>query len=254
MLSSLPDSMPADDHPFDALEHQLKMEDASVSPVSKIVLHIASFISLWPFEKGLAKLKEYIGADSAHRVRVMVETCMKQVRNLEDEIATLRACLSAQEEQHRTEVTKDLLVDATRKAINTRAIERVRRIGVILANAIVEQPIEPDEAEEMMRIAMEVSDNDLVYFWELAKLEAPILQQKDHIDRYSAYTIWPKGFWGGRVDNRLDSVFSKLESYGLVSRLAPPNNLNIHADFQNMYVLLKKGLRFFTLIQEKTPI
>src|SRR5258708_19419458 len=76
--------MPADDHPFDALEHQLRMEDTSVSPVSKIVLHIASFIpSFWPFDKGLAKLKEYIGADSAHRVRVMVETCMNQVRALE---------------------------------------------------------------------------------------------------------------------------------------------------------------------------
>ena len=34
------------------------------------------------------------------------------------------------------------------------------------------------------------------------------------------------------------------------SRLAPPNNLNILADFQNRYVLLKKGLRFVTLIRE----
>jgi len=99
---------------------------------------------------------------------------------------------------------------------------------------------------------MELSANDLVYFLELARLEAPILALKDHIDRYSAYNIWPRGSWGGRVDNTLDSVFGKLESYSLVSRLAPPNNLNITADFQHAYVLLKKGLRFFALIQEKT--
>jgi hypothetical protein len=244
--------MPADDHPFDALENQLKMEDASVSPVSKIVLHIASFIPLWPFDKVLANLKENLGADSAHRVRVMVETCMNQVRKLEDEFSRIRADLSAQQARNRAEVARDLVVDATRKAINTRAIERVRRIGLILANGTTEPQIDADEVEEMMRIAMEVSDDDLVYLLELAKLEAPILAQKDHIDRYTAYTVWPKGFWGGRVDNTLDSVFSKLESYGLVARLAPPNNLNIYADFQNMYVLLKKGQRFSTLIQEKT--
>jgi len=244
--------MPADDHPFDALEHQLEMEDRAVSPVSKIVLHIASFIpSIWPFDKLLLKLKECIAADSAHKVRVMVETCMNQVRKLEKEISAIRANLSEQEVQHREDIAKDLLVEATRKSINTRAIERVRRIGVILANAMAEPQIDSDEVEEMMRIAMEVSDNDLVYFRELAKLEAPNLAGTDHIDRYSAYTIWPKGFWGDRVDNTLDSVFSKLESYGLVSRVAPPNNLNIHADFQNMYVLLKKGERFFTFLQER---
>jgi len=228
------------------------MEDRAVSPVSKIVLHIASFIpSIWPFDKLLLKLKECIAADSAHKVRVMVETCMNQVRKLEKEISAIRANLSEQEVQHREDIAKDLLVEATRKSINTRAIERVRRIGVILANAMAEPQIDSDEVEEMMRIAMEVSDNDLVYFRELAKLEAPNLAGTDHIDRYSAYTIWPKGFWGDRVDNTLDSVFSKLESYGLVSRVAPPNNLNIHADFQNMYVLLKKGERFFTFLQER---
>jgi hypothetical protein len=243
--------MPADDHPFDALEQQLEMEDASVSPVSKIVLHIASFIPVWPFDKLLTKLKEHISADSAHRVRVMVEVCVNQLRKLEDRVSEIRSTLSEQEERQRAEVTKDLLVDATRKVINTRSIERVKRIGMILANGVTEPQVNADEVEEMMRIAMELSDNDLVYFRELAKLEAPNLKQQDHIERYSAYTIWPKGFWGDRVDNTLDSVFSKLESYGLVSRVAPPNNLNIHADFQNMYVLLKKGERFFTFLQER---
>ena len=35
------------------------MEDISVSPAAKIVLHIASFFpSFWPFDTGLAKLKD----------------------------------------------------------------------------------------------------------------------------------------------------------------------------------------------------
>lgn len=61
---------------------------------------------------------------------------------------------------------------------------------------------------------------------------------------------WERGPWGNKIDPEIDSIFSKLESYGLVARIPPPNNLNISADFQNRYVLLKKGERFSKLIQE----
>ncbi len=57
---------------------------------------------------------------------------------------------------------------------------------------------------------------------------------------------------GTRVLPELDSVFSKLESYGLASRIAPPNNQNIMADYQNRYVLLPKGARFVDLIKSRT--
>jgi hypothetical protein len=51
-----------------------------------------------------------------------------------------------------------------------------------------------------------------------------------------------------RVIPELDSVFNKLESYGLVTRIHPPNNINIMADYQSRYVLLPKGVRFVALI------
>ena len=53
------------------------------------------------------------------------------------------------------------------------------------------------------------------------------------------------------MDPELDSTFSKLESFGLVVRLAPPNNLNIMADFQNRYALLRKGLDFAGFVRRK---
>jgi hypothetical protein len=107
-----------------------------------------------------------------------------------------------------------------------------------------------ETTEEMMRVAMELSDHDIEFLRELVRIESSLFQTQDHIPRYDAYTKWEQGRWGDRIDPEIDSVFSKLESYGLVARLAPPNNLNILADFQNRYVLLKKGLRFVTLIRE----
>jgi hypothetical protein len=127
----------------------------------------------------------------------------------------------------------------------------VKRIGLILANGTIQpDPTNSDEIEEMMRIAMELSDNDIRYLGELVRIEGKQVVSQGGISRYSAHQTWEQGFWGTRLDNEFDSVFSKLESYGLVARIPPSNTLNIMADIQNRYVLLKKGLRFVELIQQ----
>ena len=245
--------MPADDHPLDALKRQFELEDSSRSPITKTALDILSRLPLiWPFDTALAMLKDHFAADSLDRLEVMLQTCINEVKKHAHEIHNLKQTLSPEESQRRTDVAKDLLVDATRKAFNTRAIERVKRIGLILANGTIEpKPTDGDEIEEMMRVAMELGDNDIRYLGELVHIEGEQVASQGRVTRYSAHTMWEKGFWGTRVESELDSVFSKLESYGLVARIPPPNNLNIMDDFQNRYVLLKKGLRFVNLIQER---
>jgi len=92
------------------------------------------------------------------------------------------------------------------------------------------------------------------------RLIVPLLTEPDHfraavrcgIPRHAAHVKWIEGPWGERVDPELDSVFNKLESYGLVSKIAPPNNFNIMADYQNRFVLLPKGTRFVALIKSRT--
>lgn len=244
--------MPADNHPFDALEKQFQMEDLPVSPITKAVVNISSLLpTVWPFNKAVEVLKRHLAADSLNRIDLMIKTCMTEVRKHEDQMRKLFEARNGQESPAREEVSRELLLDAARKAESTRANERVKRIGLILANGIVEsKPPDADEVEEMMRVAMELSDRDIEFLRELVRIESSLFQTQDHIPRYDAYTKWEQGWWGDRIDPEIDSVFSKLESYGLVARLAPPNNLTILADFQNRYVLLKKGLRFVTLIRE----
>jgi hypothetical protein len=243
--------MPADDHPFDALEQQFKMEDAFASPFSKAVLELASRLPLpWLLDKAVELLKQRLAADSHERIVLMLKTCMDVVRQHDEEIKRLRD-KNPEVVEKRAEVLGELLLDAARKAGRTRAIERVQRIGLILGNAVVDtKPPNPDETEEMLRVAVDLSERDVVFLRELIRIEGQMLTSNDHIPRYQAYDAWERGFWGSRVDPEIDSIFSKLESYGLVARIAPPNNLNIMADFQNRYVLLKKGLRFDSLIRK----
>jgi hypothetical protein len=244
--------MAIDDHPYDALEQRFQVEDTFVSPVTRKVLSLVSTLPLpWPLDKAVSKIKDHLGADSTERIRLMLETCINEVRKHEDEITRLGGTMSTRDPEKRAETSMELLLVGARRAESTRDKERVRRVGLILANALVEpDTIDPDEVEEMMRIATELSDHEVKHLRELIRIEGHMLEAQDHIPRSGAHTTWEQGFWGSRVNPEIDSIFSKLESYGLVARVAPPNNLNIHADFQNRYVLLKKGLRFTKLIRE----
>jgi hypothetical protein len=242
------------DDPFAALKQQFQMEDLSTSPVSGMLLQVASVLPLPPpFDKIVQGLKQHLAADSLDRIRLMLETCVSEtIKNTKAISELQQASMSEDDSEKRVEVIRSLLLDAARKAENTRAKERVKRIGLILANGLEPHQIDADEIEEMMRVAMELSEGDVGYLRELVKLEASVLKSVDYVPRYQAYTTWEHGPWGHRIDPEIDSAFSKLESYGLVSRIPPPNNLNIMADFQNRYVLLKKGVRFVTLIRENT--
>ena len=213
------------------------MEDLSSSPVTKKLLLVVSLFPLvWPFNKIAEYLKDHLAADSEERIRLMLETCIDEIRKHEAELEQFRRTKSEQQSQAREEVSRELLLDAARKAENTRAKARVKRIGLILANAVVEpKPTDADEIEEMMRVATELSDPDIELLKELVRIEGDAVRAQGRVARYDAHTRWEQGSWGNRVVPELDSVFSKLESYGLVSRI-PPNNLNIMADYQNRCV------------------
>ena len=246
--------MPIDDNPLDALQKQLDMEALSADPILRKVLKASTRLRFGPpFDQILAKIKDSLGAESQEHIKIMLETCIEEVKRLDREFRVFRDAASSTrpaEEPERIESLKELVLDAARKAENTRSQSRIQRIGLIMAKAVVAPGKSDggDEFEEMMRVAMELSDREIALLRELVRIEGYLLASQSYIPRYTAHTQWESGRWGDRIDPELDSVFSKLESYGLVSRIPPPSNLNVTADFQNRYVLLKKGLRFSELI------
>lgn len=246
--------MAIDDNPIEALRKQFEMEDISKSPVSEVVIRVTSelakFVPLPPsLQTVLQKVDDRIRTDSVERIAVMLKTVADVVLKHDSDISRLREGQSAEARKAREDQEAGLLVDGARRASATRSIARVRRIGIILARTI-SAPVPPDEdeVEEMMRIATELTDNDVSYLDALVALQARYLEGRSHVERYSAYQSWAGGPWGERVDPTLDSVFHKLESYGLVSSIAPNNTLNVTADIQTRFALLPKGRRFAELI------
>jgi hypothetical protein len=246
--------MAIDENPIEALRKQFELEDLSKSPVSELVIKasagIAKFVSIpSALQSVLEIVNDKIGTDRIERIAIMLRTVADEVLKQDRVISQLRESQSAEQKKSRDEQEAGLVVDGARRASNTRSITRVQRIGIILARSIV-APASPDadEIEEMMRIATELTDDDIVRLNALVDIQARYLKGRSHIERYTAYQSWESGPWRTQVDPTLDSVFRKLESYGLVSAIAPNNTLNITADIQTRFVLLPKGLRFSELI------
>jgi len=249
--------MAADEHPIDALSRRFEMEDATASPVARLLLEAFAQVPLLPppFDRVVALLKDHAAADWRERIALFVRVFADELKKQDMRIGELRQHVGAAEEEHRARAIRDLVLDAARKASVTRARVRVQRIAFILANGVGEA-IRPDEdeIEEMMRIAMELTDSEVDNLRELVRVQGRMLERVDHIERQHGHRAWESCHWGTRIENSVESAFSKMASYGLVSRIPPPNNLNITADFQNRYVLLKKGLRFVTLIREQASL
>lgn len=245
--------MAIDDNPIKSVKKQFELESLSTSAVTDRALNLVSSLPLpYPLDKILEGVKAFLAKDTDEKDRLLVETIADEVVKHAEEIERMQTTLADHQPSLSPEAMISLFVDAMRKAESTRAEDRVRRVGLILANAIIEKNMEDvNEIEELMRVATHLSDRDVELLKELDRIEGDIVRTQGHIERYPAFQKWEFGWWGARILPELDSVFSKLESYGLVSRIAPPNNLNIMANYQNRYLLLPKGARFVTRIKSR---
>jgi hypothetical protein len=237
------------DNKLDQAQSLVRIDEAHRSPgLARLAKRIGEGIATGGLIGAIASFSDALSSEaadiSAENSRYLLSIVIDEVKRLSD----MSDQLSKEHQEFLDQDWIRLLVDADLKARATRARERVARIAHILSHSAHDGPATPaDDVEEMMRIAMQLSDRDVVLLRQLADAQGKMLENQDRIPRYAAWTNWP---WGNRLDAELESVFSKLESYGLVSRLAPPNNLNLQADFQGRYALLKKGVQFLTCVQE----
>jgi len=156
-------------------------------------------------------------------------------------------------EQHREFAQKEwpaLAIDGLRRAQQTRARDRIARIAAILANSLVEQRVAtPDDVEEMMRIAMELGDRDILAMKLIAE-SASGSSWSDRLSWQHAWDLFKRLPWraNGFFDSDVESVCSKLASFGLLARLDIPPNQNMTTSMHNGYELLQKGKAFIRFI------
>jgi hypothetical protein len=148
-----------------------------------------------------------------------------------------------------------LVVDGLRRAEQTCATERVRRLGRVLVHAVEVGPRDgADYAEEMLRIAAELAEREIAVLNEM-KRAYPLSINGPENERYFRLTasgLFERIKWRelGFLPQELESICCKLQSFGLVGRvdvsLVPYHSLEGQ---RRTYELLRKGWDFVEYIR-----
>lgn len=128
-------------------------------------------------------------------------------------LATDYESLSAAQRRYMETDWVFLLQTAQQNAHATRQAERIRRIAAILTGSIVEPIRPPDETDELMGIAMNLSDEDVVVLLEVRERQHRWERNQTTQPSLFAPTDLP-----GIAPERALSILAKLTSLGLIIR------------------------------------
>jgi hypothetical protein len=152
----------------------------------------------------------------------------------------------------RRDEVRRLVVDGVRKAEDLRDRKRVERIGKILAHAItVGPPSNFDKAEEMMLVARDLSDQDVLVLGQLYESQFEASNRNGwKLDVDQINLLWrenPPKVPGIVLPGELDSLFLKLQGLGLDVSVER-RNFQLGPN-ERVFGLLPKGADFVRYIQ-----
>jgi hypothetical protein len=238
------------DDPADALKAQNSADDRLRSPVSRLVgpfLEITKlFTPLLPGSGvmvGAAGVLNRLLDRSAKNVAELVAVLQEEMKCRGAQIAAL-----TKESEARRKFMQDefpgLVLDALGKAADTRAKDRIGRLARILVRAAEVGPeSDADQVEEFMRVAVNLSGQDVLV---LSKAVAQSAREEERGQGKEARAQVSARAWmaigqyrlAGPTGDELASIGSKLQSFGLASRIE-----TLTGDTPS-YLILDRGRKF----------
>jgi hypothetical protein len=178
---------------------------------------------------------------------LVIQTMFEELKRVSPIVDELR-----QEPEKRQEEVVKLVLDATRKAEDLRDGARVKRIGKILAHAITLGPMSNfDKAEEMMRIARDLSDQDVLGLSQLYDSQFATLDGNGwKLDVHQINVLWKEKqprLPGVVLPGEAASIFLKLQGLGLATAVERMDTQ--HGPNEQVFSLLPKGADFVRYIQ-----
>ena len=235
------------DNPLDQVVALIESDDSQNAP--ELADQIAKLIGELPLP-GAATIVKLIRYEkekqNIENSALLMKTVVGELRRVGADVDNLRRDHPVTREELRR-----LTLDATRKVEDLRDQKRVERIGKILAHAITLESSDFDKAEEMMRVARDLSDQDVVGLRHLYDTQFGILERSglqvnvDNVNR-----AWRNSLpirIEGIIEAEYLSIFLKLQGFGLATSVEriqtelPPN--------EHVFALLAKGADFVRYIQ-----
>jgi hypothetical protein len=208
------------------------------------------------FLKAIAKIPAagaFVSVVRYESEKQRIENSELMLRTAWEELKRVSATLDCfQQDSIRRDEARRLFLDATHKAEDLRDRKRVERIGKILAHALtLGLASDFDKAEEMMRVARDLSDQDVLGLRHLYDTQFAALQRNQlqvNVDDINS-------IWREKLPNKIAgvpqaeylSIFLKLQGLGLATSVErkqtqlPPN--------EQVFALLAKGADFVRYIK-----
>jgi hypothetical protein len=262
------------DDPLDAAEGQIAAEERTDSALAKYAPDLADIAEALPVEllpsglpKAIFTLKSLVAA-LGWRVRKREEDRRRYMADtLRDELRRVRSRLEQLDEEYQRFVQGefwDLVLDGLQKAERTRSFSRITRIARILANTTVDRPLKTgDETEEIMRVAMDLDDDDIRVLAELVRGQKDSLDEASgRVNHEAANNYWRSGIAGqltdgknpaarlGMSEGEIQSHCAKLQAYGLIVQVQR-NDMKL-AQGIVPYSVLRRAVDFVNAIRSAT--
>jgi len=229
------------DNPFDQVEALIASDERQQLPEP-----VEAFLKAVAKVPGAGPLVAVVRYESEKQ---RVENSELMLRTAWEELKRVSASLKEfQENAARRDEMRRLVLDATRKAEDLRDRKRVERVGKILAHAITLPMSDFDKGEEMMRVARDLSDQDVLALRHLYDSQFSVLSANGwRLDLHQRQSLWRRPEIPGTVlPGEGDSIFYKLQGLGLVESVEAAPAL--HGD-ERIFALLPKGADFVRYIQ-----
>lgn len=254
--------MPADD-PVSALQALNESDERQRSPIRRLTKHFIQVVKLFSLPGseltlgGISAALEWLDAQAAGNLAELVQVLTDELKYRGAQIEKLMQ----ESEGHRKFVAEDLpglALDAMLRAERIRDKDRVRRLARILVRAVEVGPSNSaDYAEEMLRIATQLEERDVLVLREHVRVQGTMIQKDiGRVKHYAAHSvgrdILARLSTAGFLQGQVDSICAKLESFGLLSRTE--RNVNVLADDPTPYALLQKGMDFVAYIKPAEDI
>ena len=194
---------------------------------------------------------ELFAADSS---KFLMEVVIRDLEYLTGKIDDL----PAERKRFLEEEFPRLWLEADRISRQTRAKERIERIGAILCHSAGESSsLSVDETEELMRVAQMLDDRDIIVLRALCEQQKKIFNTADgRAFPERANDLWMAGVTesaaSGITMGERQSRYAKLQACGLISQVER-NPMKVSPG-SIVYVILQRAVDFVTAIQRERQV
>lgn len=231
------------DDQIEALLKQLEADKRERHPMTDVVwllgkAFVSAKLSFFPgVPKVLDKIEAFLKGDARDNQMLLLVLVCKEMQSIQHRLAQVS-------EEHRDFLAKEfpgLLMNAFKRVEWVRAKTRIQRLANVLRAAIEEGPTRSgDESEEYMRITLEMGDEDILVLAALSDYKPPTVEAG--IKNISDFKV------AGIQSENLESVLSKLQSYGLIAYI--PEGITGISTADYPFRVLPRGRKFLAAIRD----